>query len=537
MPVKVKSKIAVISLLIIFIFIFSCSQSDKSDYLAPRIEIIFPESNTTVSGEINIIVDADDDRGVKTVEYFIDGNSVKIDTAFPWEYRWNTTEYNDGGQHSIHAMAIDAAGNHNGISSLVYVTETTPPYAISRVNPDKGSSNTIFTFSSVESFDEFTSSDKLKVRWDWEADGVWDTPYIANKIVSHTFSGGGVYRTRLEVKDEHGLLGQSIVRVTVVDNGNRITDTSSHGSMQNDSPMKALMTPKLSHKIDLTIVPTTTPSLAVADNLIFIDGGQFQMGGHWDGFFFSAGNKYVAIVYSYYLAKYEVTISEFLKFMNKVKIEKNGYSRGRKLIEINNSTSAIAFTDSFTFRGNSIATNEESPVTEITWYGAIEFCNWLSRESGQQEVFEFLDDNSITWNVNANGYRLPTEAEWEYAARGRGSEKLPWSGCKSEDELRRYSWLKSNSKSQLHLVGSRLPNALGLYDMTGNAWEWCWDRYGTYPGDTQHSPRGSNVGDTRLIRGGGAGDMNVNARIANRSHLKPEGNNFYVGFRVAKNKS
>ena len=117
---------------------------------------------------------------------------------------------------------------------------------------------------------------------------------------------------------------------------------------------------------------------------------------------------------------------------------------------------------------------ENNPVENVSWYDAIQFCNALSKELGYEPVYT-RDGRSVTWNENANGFRLPTVEEWQYAARG--GQNYRYSGS---DNLGAVGWYNGNSGNITHPVAQKNPNGYGLYDMSGNVREWCWDSYGSF---------------------------------------------------------
>ena len=177
--------------------------------------------------------------------------------------------------------------------------------------------------------------------------------------------------------------------------------------------------------------------------------------------------------------------------------------------------------------------NNKRPVENVSWFDAVEFCNMLSRREWLTEVY-MTSNKNITWNPSANGYRLPTEAEWEYAARGGNQSKgYAYSGSDNVDEV---GWYNDNSESKTHPVGEKKANELGLYDMSGNVWEWCWDWYADYPVGSVTDPTGPTGGLLRVLRGGGWSNVAGNCRSAIHSFNSPGNRNYYLdlGFRLAK---
>ena len=140
--------------------------------------------------------------------------------------------------------------------------------------------------------------------------------------------------------------------------------------------------------------------------------------------------------------------------------------------------------------------------------------------------------------IEATGYRLPTEAEWEYAARGgiADTNKAVWAGTTTETELKNYAWYTDNSDSKTHEVKKKLPNGYGLYDMSGNVWEWCWDWYGDYASEDATNPAGASSGSNRVGRGGSWDDSASNCRASyrNNSYYSPAYRYNCLGFRLVR---
>jgi len=184
---------------------------------------------------------------------------------------------------------------------------------------------------------------------------------------------------------------------------------------------------------------------------------------------------------------------------------------------------------------------DNHPMHNVSWFEAIEFANRKSLRAGLIPAytinFVWQDDRRVpgivTWNRNANGYRLPTEAEWEFAARGgHGSPgDFMFSGSNVLGDV---AWYSGNSGRRTREVGTRQPNALGLYDMSGNVWEWVWDWDGAYPSTAQTDPVGASSGWNRTVRGGSWAVLSTSVRSMSRDNFTPSGRTNSIGFRLVR---
>jgi formylglycine-generating enzyme required for sulfatase activity len=177
--------------------------------------------------------------------------------------------------------------------------------------------------------------------------------------------------------------------------------------------------------------------------------------------------------------------------------------------------------------------SDELPVERVTWLDAVEFCNNLSRRERRKPYYE-MDGVKVTI-AGGNGYRLPTEAEWEYACRAQSTSLFPFGD--NAAELAQYAWYVNNAKAETHPVAQKLPNAWGLYDMLGNTWEWCADWYDEsyYKSSPTNDPPGPTKGSSRVIRGG-SWDLNSwNCCPSFRGISPPDQKGYDIGFRVAAN--
>ena len=233
----------------------------------------------------------------------------------------------------------------------------------------------------------------------------------------------------------------------------------------------------------ITILPNS-----VVPNLIFVEGGSFNMGSN-------EGNPdelpiHTVTVNSFELSETEITFNQydfFCEQTNREKPDDEGWGRNNR------------------------------PVINVSWFDAIEYCTWLSTQTG---------DN----------YRLPTEAEWEYAAGGGVPNPTNWAGTNDESTLSAYAFYNVSLVDQPQPVRRLTPNALGLYDMSGNVFEWCQDWYGAdyYQVSPRQNPIGPSSGLDRVYRGGNWGGSASDQRVANRSGIRPSTKGGFIGFRILR---
>jgi len=243
--------------------------------------------------------------------------------------------------------------------------------------------------------------------------------------------------------------------------------------------------------------PAATPQRPVSDSLVRIQGGTFTMG--------SPSNEPGR---SSYEVQHQVTVSGF--YMGKYEVTQKEYQ-------------AVMGTNPSNFKG------DNNPVEQVSWYEAIEYCNRLSQREGLRPAYT-VNGTTVTWNKNTNGYRLPTEAEWEYACRA-GTRTAYNNSASINDNT---GWYGGNSGGKTHPVGQKPANAWGLYDMHGNVYEWCWDLYGSYPSGARTDPEGERSGPGRVARGGGWDSHAMNLRSADRRYSIPSHLDNSLGFRIVR---
>jgi formylglycine-generating enzyme required for sulfatase activity len=231
---------------------------------------------------------------------------------------------------------------------------------------------------------------------------------------------------------------------------------------------------------------------------------------------------------SFAIAKYETTYE--LWYEVRVWAEANGYTFANPGREGYKGTDGSAPTGSKTH-----------PVTMVSWRDVIAWCNAYSEKNDMVPVYTYkgavirssLDSmaDDAMMDKTKSGFRLPTEVEWEFAARGGNPSNTNWNytyaGSNTAEDV---AWYKDNSGSNTHPIGTKAENGAGLYDMSGNVWEWCWDRYGSVSGSTPTD--GASLGLDRVKRGGCWNDSSQYLHSASRLIYSPSFRNYNLGFRL-----
>ena len=260
----------------------------------------------------------------------------------------------------------------------------------------------------------------------------------------------------------------------------------------------------------LGFAAATTPCMAV--DFVLIKGGVFLMGspvkeperGHDE-----IGHR--VNVSDFHLARSELTQKEYTALMGSNPSESKG---------------------------------ENLPVENVSWFDAVRYCNARSAREGLEPAYT-IDGETITWKRDANGYRLPTEAEWEYASRAGTATPFSTGDTITDEQANFYNHYGYNNDSSGRIIGRSsggtapvntfAPNPWGLFDMHGNVGEWCWDWYGDYGAGERTDPTGQATGRYRVNRGGGWNDFPKHIRSAYRAAASPGNGVFNIGFRLARN--
>lgn len=314
----------------------------------------------------------------------------------------------------------------------------------------------------------------------------------------------------------------------------------------------------------LALVDVWLTGNRIPDDMVLIPAGTFQMGDNLgDGDYDSDEQPvHTVTLSSFHMGRYEITNGQYRDFLQSAMeqglimvsggvVYKAGSGTSYPYCDTSTSSSysQIAYSGGiFSLRTKHGRIMVSDPMVCVTWYGAVAFCNWRSQQEGREPCYDL---STWTCDFSKNGYHLPTEAQWEYAARGGlAGMRFPWGDTISHDQANYWStgafsydisptrgyhptW-NDGIRPYTSPVGSFAPNGHGLYDMAGNVWEWCNDWYGSYSSDAQTNPTGPEDGIYRVLRGAcwvGSADY---CRVAYRSYyFWPDSRVDYVGFRVS----
>lgn len=270
------------------------------------------------------------------------------------------------------------------------------------------------------------------------------------------------------------------------------------------------------------------PKTEVPRNMVDIEGGTFKMGRDGGG---DEAPAHQTKVNGFYMDKYEVSVEEYLKYAKATGDNPEWLIKGNQYHHQTGS-------DDHYKRMGSALTNSSHPIVGVSWYNAVKYCNWRSKQDNLTPCYT-INGTKVTCNWNANGYRLPTEAEWEYAAGGGAFNRTKYAGTNNSSDLSKYANTSGESDGYKYTspVDKFLPNAKGLYGISGNVWEWCWDWYDekyytNFSNTTARNPKGAASGSFRVLRGG-SWNNNV-SRVAYRNRDYPANRDNLDGFRCIR---
>jgi formylglycine-generating enzyme required for sulfatase activity len=323
-------------------------------------------------------------------------------------------------------------------------------------------------------------------------------------------------------------------------------------------------------------------------NMILVNGGTFEMGDLFDEGSKDETPVHTVKISDYYIGKYEITIAEFGRFTDETGYETsaegsaNWEEQQRLMSEImsvvkngeadenvlnsyilkflayggsfwwQSDRATFDFNPDYNWKNPGLEQSDNDPVVCISWNDAASYCNWLSQTEDLPPAYDvatggLLDENGKRTDdiTKVKGYRLPTEAEWEYAARERGRRVRFGNGRDVARSVEAnfdaasgdFPYLeKGEFREKTVPVGSFIPNSLGLHDMAGNAWEWCSDYYASYTADDKSNPHRSS-GLKRVIRDGRWGGDARAMRVSARAPYEPPNRCNNSGFRIARSAS
>jgi len=301
----------------------------------------------------------------------------------------------------------------------------------------------------------------------------------------------------------------------------------------------------------------TDRPIVAQDNMILIIGGSYKMGDFTDEGYANERPVHDVFLDSFFISKYQLTVGEFREF-----VEESGYitdcekKGGGTVFLIENGKQTFLHDSLASWKYVGYVPDDRQPVTFVSWADAINYCNWRSKKESLQCCYEIIGD-SVFWDKSVKGYRLLTEAEWEFVARSGGknykfawgNDSLPTINGQNAANIKDETFRKANLPNvnikpcwkeyedgflYTSPVGSFAPNELGIYDICGNVYEWCWDWYDDnyYSISPVNNPDGPATGKARVCRNIGYACPIEKIGTTRRGLAQP--NQFFdnVGFRI-----
>ena len=562
------------SLLACIIVFNACDNSTEPDITPPMVVITSPVEDATLSSATTIRVDATDDTGVEKVDFLIDGQTVATDTEEPWEHLWQVSYYADGETHSILAKASDGAENV-GQSDLVHVfvsenaQETPIPQTPENYTVERNSNLIELSWTSINGAEEYivlvsssneftdteysiTTSDTT-VTTDALTDGMHYWKVRAKNSVGNygewsnyfTFEITGPEAPVLLSPENGAVIADAEITDlswstsefaetydVIVSSSNEFTDTeysitTSDTTVTTDALTDGMHYWKVRAKNSVgnygewsDVFTFRIGESSTSFQMVSLPGGTFEMGDIWGAGSSDELPTHQVTLSSFEISATEITNQQYADYLTDAlavgsvtatssSVTGDWEGNNYEFLDLDDSDCQITYSG-----GQFIIDSgkENHPVIEVSWYGATGFAEYY-------------------------GYRLPTEAEWEYASRGiSAGEDNKWAGTSTESELTDYAWYYENWDGNYsgREVGTKLPNGNGLYDMSGNVWEWVSDWYGSYSSGSQTDPQGPNSGSYRVVRGGFFYDNAYSLRCSGRNGLYPYYTYNYFGFRISR---
>jgi len=520
-------------LIIMIIFLSGCYEevptgidlsSIQKDNTRPNCSISAPAnySSHVVGSSISIQVNASDaENNLSNVKIYLDNNLQTTISSQPFTFSLNTTNLNTG-THIVKAVATDSQ-NASSPESYVNITITAsngnnPPECII-TSPANNSSVAVGTIMTIVA--NATDSDGTIQDVRFYIDGILkstDTAEPYSYAWNTTGSTVGNHTIKVVAKDNLNFETEKSVTISLTSGTTNISVT---GVSLNYTT--ANLTVNQTKLLTATVIPSDA-----SNQMVFWSSSNSNVATVADGLVTAkaAGSATITVRTDDggFTAQCEITVSSF------VFVEGGVFNMGSSesspvhqvilnsfIINIYETTQA----DWLSVMGNNPSEfigDLNRPVEQISFYDILVYCNkksiadglspcYLMNGSTNPDTWGSVPSNSINsnWdaivcNWSANGYRLPTEAEWEYAARGgKLSHNYTYSGSNTIGNV---TWYNVNSQQTTHPVGQKASNELGIKDMSGNVYEWCWDWYASYTSESQNNPTGASNGDTRVLRGG-----------------------------------
>ena len=562
------------SLLACIIVFNACDNSTEPDTTSPTVVITSPVEDATLSSATTIRVDATDDTGVEKVDFLIDGQTVATDTEEPWEHLWQVSYYADGETHSILAKASDGAENV-GQSDLVHVfvsenaQETPIPQTPENYTVERNSNLIELSWTSINGAEEYivlvsssneftdteysiTTSDTT-VTTDALTDGMHYWKVRAKNSVGNYGEWSNYFTFEITGPEAPTLLSPENGEIIAdVDFANLVWSTSEFTETYDVIVSSSYNFTDTEYSITTSDTTVTTDALtdgmhywkvraknsvgnygewsdvftfrigesSTSFQMVSLPGGTFEMGDIWGAGSSDELPTHQVTLSSFEISATEITNQQYADYLTDAlavgsvtatssSVTGDWEGNNYEFLDLDDSDCQITYSG-----GQFIIDSgkENHPVIEVSWYGATGFAEYY-------------------------GYRLPTEAEWEYASRGiSAGEDNKWAGTSTESELTDYAWYYENWDGNYsgREVGTKLPNGNGLYDMSGNVWEWVSDWYGSYSSGSQTDPQGPNSGSGRVIRGGDYNGFADDLRCSYRYSSVPSNSFYFIGFRISR---
>ena len=408
----------------------------------------------------------------------------------PHEHTFSDSWSKDGTYH-WHAATCEHTTEVSGKAAHTFGDWTTTKAATEEAEGSRERSCSVCGYTATEVIEKLAHTHKFAEEWTSDSSGHWHAATCGHDVTDskaeHSFGNWTV--TIAATKEAKG----SKERVCTVCNYKEV--------------------------VDIAKIP---------EDFVLIPAGTFQMGSESEVYSANKPVHQVTITKSFYMGKYEVTQAEYEKYCS--------YGGSSP-------SSSYGYGDNY-------------PAYYVSWYDALVYCNKSSIAEGLSPCYRINEEtdptkwgtvpksSNSTWNAvvcdwGANGYRLPTEAEWEYAARAGDNtvDRLTCSGTSDVNKLDEYAWYIDNSSLKTHEVGTKKANGFGLYDMSGNVFECCWNIY-TKSYDTGKEggsdPTGASAGSSRVARGGSwLSDFDLCA-VSWRNDNQPNERSIFLGFRVVR---